>query len=237
MLIVNGGLPRSGTVLVGLIIQELLTYHKVNFTSLNLHGDQLKNFIDNFDTHPSNRYKNYLIHTHTWSDSFVKNHGIIFWNHRHPLDALASIMKLHDKNFQDSLKFIIASINDGKFMENKSRILIPYEFLARHNQVYISVIASTIGLPVGFETCEAIAKSCSSETVKTKMNLLGSEQYVDKRVLNNTNRTMVEDTKTFINDRHIQSGKYMRFKDELDELQITTATEALKPFIDKYGYN
>lgn len=236
MLIVNGGLPRSGTVLVGLILQEVFAHHKLDFLSVNLHGDSLRSFVENYGSSPRSQYVNYLIHTHTWSDYFSHNNGIVFWNHRHPLDALVSIMELHDKTYEEGLKFMIASINDGKFMEDRPRFSIPYELLTQHQEAYVNCIANLIGLPMHAKMCSSISDALSLAKVKNKVSQISSTEYIDKRYIKNSKRTMIEDSKTFLNDRHIQNGKYMRYKSELDEHQIVLATKALQPFLDKYGY-
>ncbi len=52
----------------------------------------------------------------------------------------------------------------------------------------------------------------------------------------NTNRVLVEDPRTLINDRHIQSGASGRWRQELSEAERNAANERFAGLIQRYGY-
>ena len=237
MLFINGGMPRSGTVLVGLILRKIFEAEKLSFTSLNLHGNALDAFLENYASSRSFELQNYIVHTHTWSTKFFDNPNKfhIFWNYREPRDVVVSVMRLHDMPFNESLRFVIGSINDGGLMLNKQRVLVPYELLASFNVAYIQMISNIVGCPLNPSECETIARSVSVEAVEKKVSrvVAGAEGV---REVKNRRRILLEDSETFLNDRHVQSGSYKRYINELSAQQAAEATKALLPFLNKYGY-
>ncbi len=53
----------------------------------------------------------------------------------------------------------------------------------------------------------------------------------------NRHRVLVEDVRTLINDRHIQSGASGRWRGELTEDQQKTINERFAPLLQRYGYD
>ena len=69
MIILNAGVPRSGTVLVNAILRQILDTNEVSFALLNPHGPELPELIHELQTSSMDRYKVTLIHTHSWTQT------------------------------------------------------------------------------------------------------------------------------------------------------------------------
>jgi len=101
MLIVNGGYPRSGTVLVGAIVCEILRLQGRGWERYNpQERKELPDFEKRVRTWPDDGPA-LLIHTHLANADVlralaVRQDAVVFWNHRDPRDVLVSLCKLHD---------------------------------------------------------------------------------------------------------------------------------------------
>ncbi len=116
MLIINGGLPRSGTVLTGRIISEVLRHYSCQVENINLDSvNRVAKFVKRAVHSGIANYKNIVLHTHSWADgefneALSLGNTKIFWNYRDPRDILVSLMKLHDLSYDDASKLVVKHI-------------------------------------------------------------------------------------------------------------------------------
>jgi hypothetical protein len=214
MLIINGGLPRSGTVLTGRIISEVLRHNSCQVENINLDSvNRVAKFVKRAVHSGIANYKNIVLHTHSWADgefneALSLGNTKIFWNYRDPRDILVSLMKLHD---------------------------LSYEVYNNAPEALVSTIAGHLQVPVDLSTVSTIVSETSKENASQIMHDVASTKRTVK-TLRNSARTLKEDAKTFINDRHIQSGIAGRFRQELSDEEIKVFSEKVAPFLKRFGY-
>ena len=236
MLILNLGVPRSGTILVFNIFREILVRQNVQFKQLNTNLADTDAFLKKFD------YKQHvLLHSHSMRPEVqkalqkVKTFG--FFNFRDPRDVLVSLMKLHEHDFEKTLDFTTRSFSYFLIaVKFRQRVMfIPYEQLIAAPDVYIFQLAHRLGIFLNFNTVHDIQVATSLEVHKKIMADVQSEQVEVRRVMG-AGRPVIESTTHFINDRHVQSAKIGRWRDELSESQQAIANERFGKLLTMLGY-
>lgn len=120
-------------------------------------------------------------------------------------------------------------------MFHRQRFVLPYEVYNNAPEALVSSIAGHLQVPVDLSTVSTIVSETSIENASQIMHDVASTKRTVK-TLRNSARTLKEDAKTFINDRHIQSGIAGRFWQELSDEEIEVFSEKVAPFLKRFGY-
>lgn len=242
MIILNAGVPRSGTVLVNSIIRELLRAAATGVVQTNPHGADLIKLVRHLQDTGQERYRTTLVHTHSWGPEVARRlagsgHLAAFVNYRDPRDICVSLMKLHENDLETTLQILLQSWEMMEACLNDiPAMVIPYELLASHRPALIFQIAQHLGLRPGMIEVARVMAATDIAQHRKVMERVQTGDIAGLQYRRNRNRTLAEDPATLINDRHIQSGAFGRWKTELDPDQQALANERLRPILLRYGY-
>lgn len=239
MILINGGLPRSGTVLVGAILRELCLADGRTVETLNpserRHMAELAARIGYHDGDVL------LVHTHL-SDAGVhaalaaRGDAVVFWSHRDPRDCLVSLMRLHEMDIEDALHAmeVYLAARDGIISACEVEVLT-YEGIVGDPVALVVRLAMRSGLPCDRVLAGRIAAATSPEAHAAVMRGLTADAP-GVRSIRTLRRTILEDSQSLVNDRHIQSGRSGRWHRELSVEDAAHATARLAPWLDRLGY-
>lgn len=242
MIVLNAGVPRSGTVLVNAVLRQILGASKIPVTQVNPHGPELPELVRSLQHSAMDRYRVTLIHTHSWDANtarMLKGSPFVtgFLNYRDPRDVCVSLMRLHDHDFDTAARLVLAafSIFEATAMDS-DLMVIPYELLVADRPGHIFQIARRLGLWPRLDAVQRIDEATSVDRHRAIMEKVKSGEMDGLAHRQNTNRVLVEDPRTLINDRHIQSGATGRWRQELSEADRNAANERFAGLIQRYGY-
>ncbi len=239
MIILNAGVPRSGTVLVNAIVRQLCCQNGVATLQANPHGRELPALIRRLRRTGIDRHKAVLVHTHSWdaetSRLMVDQPNVTaFLNFRDPRDVSVSLIRLHETTFDTTLKAV-----EGYFAVLEAMALdldpmvVPYELLVDAKPAHIFQIARRLGF---WPTLQQVAAVDEATSLDHHRKVMEDVQAGNMDGLNR-HRVLVEDVRTLINDHHIQSGASGRWRGELTEDQQKTINERFAPLLQRYGYD
>lgn len=241
MFIVHGGLPRSGTVLVGTIIRALLFRNGLGFTRLGPQERRdLPRYADLIGTRAPMPAT--LSHTHLIDRACIaalagRTDATVFWNYREPRDVLVSLMRLHALDFGHALRSVEVFLRSEREIAKAGLgIRIRYEDLVADPAGHVRIIAETTGLPAAPDIVDQIAAETAPERHKAIMQGLRDGLVPNQRTLPTLHRPLREDPDTLINEHHIQSGAPGRWRQELTPEQQDRAGTHLGRWIEVLGY-
>ena len=151
MIVLNAGVPRSGTVLVNAILRRIFELNGIRTAQANPHDEELPRLIRTLQRTAQDRYKTVLVHTHSWdTDSAGLLHGSPFVtgfiNYRDPRDVCVSLMRLHEHDFDTAARLTLGSFQIFDAMAREADLMIlPYERLVADKPGYIFQIAQRLG--------------------------------------------------------------------------------------------
>ncbi|MEM7090610.1 MAG: hypothetical protein AAF496_13675, partial [Pseudomonadota bacterium] len=224
------------------IIRQLLGRRGIGVAQANPHGAELPKLIRRLQDCGEDRFKAVLIHTHSWDDETADLFGRTpftagFANFRDPRDVAVSLRKLHELPFENALE---ATTQYFKLFHRTALgmdvLVIPYEQLAAAKQSYIFQIGRRLGFWPKFDELAEIDQETSVDRHKAVMEQVKDGKLDTLQSRQNRHRKLVEDSKTLINDRHIQSGASGRWRTELTEDEQAAANEKFAAIIQRYGY-
>ncbi|MEM9059658.1 MAG: sulfotransferase domain-containing protein [Pseudomonadota bacterium] len=242
MLIINGGLPRSGTVLVGNLARLMVERRGLRWDRYNPQERRhLPEFLQVVRTYPAEPAL--IVHTHLIDDAILRaasdrTDARVIWNIRDPRDCLVSLMRLHDLNLNRALHAMgIYLAHAALVWDSDSKVLkIRYEDLRKDTGSLITAIAIALGFAL--EPGEAVQLQAATSMDRHRSVMKGLSETSEQVVTHVTKtRQMREDEVTLINDRHIQSGASGRWKEELAAPEQKRVNEALRPWLDRFGYS
>lgn len=242
MIILNAGVPRSGTVLVNAIVRELLRDIARGIFQYNPLGAELVRVVRILQETGQHLHRTCLIHTHTWGPEIAQRlsgetHMRAIVNYRDPRDVCVSLMKLHENELDLTMQAVEQYFG---FMDSCARdtgaLVMPYELLATYPQAAIFQIARHLGLWPGLDRVEAIAEATSIDKHRAVMEQVQAGERENLTQRRNRKRMLVEDKETLITDRHIQSGEAGRWRTELTEEQQKATSERFAAILRRYGY-
>ena len=242
MIVFNAGVPRSGTVLVNAILRQIFEINGLRVAQANPHGEALPRFIQTLQRTAQDRYKIILVHTHSWDNEtagMLRGSPFVtgFMNYRDPRDVCVSLMRLHDHDFDTAAKMTLASFGVFNATADQANFMIlPYERLMADKPGHIFQIAQRLGFWLGQDEVERIVEATSVERHKAVMEQVRSGEMDGLARRKNTNRILVEDPKTLINDRHIQSGVPGRWRLELSETDQVAMNKRFSELLKRFGY-
>ncbi|MEM0990294.1 MAG: sulfotransferase domain-containing protein [Pseudomonadota bacterium] len=238
LILINGGIPRSGTVLVGRILTALCQANRLGVARLNISEPR--------ETPALARYirehqgpEVLLVHVHVTSDEVMaalaaRDDTRIFWNVRDPRDAMVSLKQLHDLELDRAIWAMDKFLEFAEAASSQATIL-KYEAMVGDPPGFVRFLAERTGLSCSPSQVDDIVQQTSPEAHRKIMERLrpGAE---GSRTLETMTRTLIEDEATLINDRHIQSGAAGRWKAELTPEEQTRVTEAMWRWVDRLDY-
>lgn len=242
MIIFNAGVPRSGTVLVNAILRQIFEANGIRIAQANPHGEALPRLIRTLQRTAQDRYKTVLVHTHSWdgeTDAMLRGSPFVtgFVNYRDPRDVCVSLMRLHDHDFDTAARMTLGAFQTFDTMAHQTDLMIlPYERLIADKPGHIFQIAQRLGFWLGQDQVDRIDDATSVDRHKAVMEKVQAGTIDGLARRQNTNRVLVEDPKTLINDRHIQSGASGRWRQELSEADQNAANERFADLLKRYGF-
>ncbi len=242
MLILNAGVPRSGTVLVNAMIRTLLRQAGTGVVQANPHGRELPGAVAEIKRTGHYRHRPVLVHSHSWdrdTQAMLSGdpHVVALANYRDPRDVCVSLMKLHDLEFEDTMTAVQSYfIAFEAVVRSLGAMVVPYELLVTSQEAYCFQIARYLGLWPTFDQIDEVVAATSVDNHRKVMEDVQSGQVTHLVERQNRNRTLREDQQTLINDRHIQSGASGRWRGELTPDQQEAANEKFAAIIERYGF-
>lgn len=233
MLYLIGGMPRAATTWVFNVADLILKNREIYCRKVNANSpDELDTAIAGYDSQES-----LLVHFHDISDSVRRvagqRHVRVAYSYRDPRDIVCSQMKLHDVSFEQAVGMTSLACNYLlEALKLPGKMLIPYYSATRHQEAVVYALAFHLGHMIGQSEVETICRETSVEKFKGIMEQLDKGGEDTKSVLAGQRRFRY-DPETLINDRHIQSGKTGRWKEELTEEQQRMLEEIFGKFVKK----
>lgn len=241
MIIVNGGVPRSGTVFVNAVIRFLLNDR---VTQWNAHERELTTCLRDIRRGPGQTAApTALIHTHSWNQDaaalLVDQPDVTgFLNYRDPRDVCVSLMRLHDLDVAEATGYVLSAYSAfERAAADTGWMLIRYEQLVEEPAIVVDAIATELGVSITSELIEECIEHTSIERHRRHMQRVANGELSEIVERPNSRRRLREDPTTLINDRHIQSGAVGRWRDELTDAARTFVSQRLEPIIAGRGYS
>lgn len=233
MIIGNLGVPRSATILVLSMLRAILTLRNIPFAAENVHGDSIDAAINRYY---AGEYegKHLIIHAHmvtpTLLQEIAKPENAVFFNVRDPRDVVVSLQKLHDFSLDvaiDQVQGYFAVLRSLQGIQNVR--ILPYDQIIGYRKKCIIYIAERLGLSLTEEEVDNVYNDTTQEKHAQIMSQVNKNE-IDVISRQNSRRVLKESKEFFITDRHIQSGKQGRFREELTPEQQQQVEEALQPY-------
>jgi len=234
-LVLNLGVPRSGTTFVFNALRELWTARGVKFRSINANYAETAAFLRGYDLKD-----NVLLHAHNVlpevEQVLERPEVRAFFNYRDPRDVVVSLMKLHDYSFEKCLRLAEIAFAQYRVARRFASVtFIAYASVVREPAKVIEELADRMGIPAGPAEIGRVSAATSLEAHRSVMQAVNAQQ-VRVQVRANPQRVLKESAVHFINDRHIQSGAEGRWRRELSAEQQEIARARFGPLLVELGY-
>ncbi len=242
MIVLNAGVPRSGTVLVNAIIRELYKLAGREIRLANPLQSELPELIADLQRTGADETEIVLIHTHTWDAETARllrgsRHVTGTINFRDPRDVCVSLMRLHDHEVEQAAQTVEAYFDFvSATVACVNLMVIPYELLAAEKRAHIFQIAGRLRIWPSMRVIERVDSVTSIERHKRIMEKVRAGDVPGLAIRQNSKRQMSEDTESLINDRHIQSGASGRWRNELPPDVQKALTARFAPILKRFGY-
>ena len=146
-------------------------------------------------------------------------------------------MRLHDHDFETAARLVISAFDTFEATVNDCRpMVIPYELLAADRKSHIFQISRHLGFWPSLDAVTRIDAATSVDRHRAVMEKVQTRAIEGLTHRRNTNRILVEDSNTLINDRHIQSGAVGRWRQELSAEDQNEANDRFADLVRRYGY-
>ena len=234
MLILNGGIPRSGTTWVNHVVRQCLGLVKAEYDLVNTNSvGEVNNFISGYKISPG---KHTIMHYHDVTPALIsfaqenKNNVRSFFNYRDPRDVVCSQMKMRNIPFEKAKEMTgVAYLNINSVVKISGTMFIPYTHLVASPETLIFQIAVKLGSLPSLADIKTICANTSFDSHKKQMEK-SSDQKNDGR------KVVVGKGDSMFGKNHLQSGETGRWKTELSSEQKETANRYFADIIDKLGF-
>jgi hypothetical protein len=242
MIILNSGIPRSGTVWAFNVFRAVWQSAGVEFRTEHWNCES-----DMHERLPRiSPAEHVLIHTHDFTpglDALARRPGVrSFFNYRDPRDVVVSQMQLHDIPFEIAAQmttFAYKSLTCA--LAVPGIMFLPYDHIIDHAPALIFQMAAKIDILLNFRMVNQIAESTSSGQHQRTMNRLNrqtpSTGSAEIGSLNTGARDIRYCKASLVTDRHIQSGRTGRWRDELTPDQQQHVCAIFAPIIKSLGFD
>jgi len=240
MIVLNSGIPRSGTVLVNAIVRKVLEGHG-EVESLNPPASPGEMLREVMGRGHADRFV--IFHCHQWTEEDTRRvqalgrEVVSFCNFRDPRDCCVSLMRLHDHPLDLSMANMRHYVQfHRQTLAATGGMAIRYEDLVVDTPAYVQRIAGALGgeLEAGrvAEICAATSQSAHAKIAQAVAE--GKGEGI--KTIRNSRRTLREDSNTHLVDRHIQSGQSGRWRQELSDEDQVRLREGLADEVRALGY-
>ena len=241
MLIINGGVPRSGTVLVGNLIRLMLERRGISWMRYN---PQERRHLPEFlrVVKAGVLRKALIVHTHLIDEPILqaleaREDAVLLWNHRDPRDALVSLMKLHDLQISHAVMAMKVYFEAAELATaSESCLELRYSDLTNDLTGQIERVADKLAVQSEPDEMTDLVAATSLEAHGKIVSDLNANNIPDAVSHQTRHRDMREDPRTLLNDRHIQSGRTGRWRDELTLSEQQQVQSELDKWIERFGY-
>ncbi len=228
MIVLNMGIPRSGTVWAFNVLRLIFDEHEVPFTPANANSpEEIDAALAAHASAGTDAAEHLIAHFHDITPAVERAAGLAdnhaFFNYRDPRDVVCSQMRLHDADFDIACEMTANAFRlFDKVLAMPRVMLLPYPHVVDHPAALIYQMGLSMGFLMDLGTVERIAAATSRDKHKKVMEAVPQgEGASDEKVLKSFSgkRWVTMDRTHLINDRHIQSGATGRWRDELTPAQ------------------
>lgn len=235
------GIPRSGTTWAFNVLRNIYSARGQKYETMNPQG--IRETDEALHSVPES--SNIIIHFHDVTQKVIEcareQNCVAFFNFRDPRDVVVSLMHLHDATFSEAVRMTTSAFNS---MQSASRIpnlmLIPYEHIGVHAEALIFQMGLRLGqyLPPAIVS-EIADRNNITKHLKIMEQVSSDDEHSGARVKSifSGRRNVQYDTETLITDRHIQSGKSGRWRDELDDQEQEHLNLAFTAIVEQLGFD
>lgn len=240
MLILNMGIPRSGTTWAYNVFRHILDNSGLPYDTSNPHGATA---VD-AELASASPDRTTILHLHDVTENVVRRACspgcAAFFNIRDPRDVVVSQMHLHDANFKEAVQMTLgAFVSLQRASAIPGLMLIPYDHIKNHAEALIYQMALRVGHFVALQKAADIEEDTSIGKHHAKMNQVIQQQEQPESGIKSifTGRRHVKcDEKSLITDRHIQSGETGRWKEELGPDQQEELNRVFANILQQIGF-
>ncbi len=242
MIILNFGIPRSGTVWAFNVFRKIWERQSVPFRT------DSPNSVPAVDASVAalDLSENVIIHGHDVTPALVQlaGHPDVrpFFNYRDPRDVVVSQIRLHDVSLENAIEMTAAAYRSlTQAICLPGIMVIPFAHIAEHAEPLIFQMATRLGVLLKLSDVKAIAEETSAKQHKKIMqHVVGGESPEEAGSIataHTRSRSIRYDEQHLITDRHIQSGKTGRWRDELDPVQQQEVQRRFAQLVDVLGFD
>lgn len=235
------GIPRSGTTWAFNVLRNIYSAKGQEYETINPQGERETDAA----LHSAPKAGNVIIHFHDVTQNVIeyarRENCAAFFNIRDPRDVVVSLMRLHDANFSEAVRMTSSAFRS---LQSASRIpnlmVIPYEHIGIHAEALIFQMGLRLGQYLSPATVSAITdRNSITQHRKIMEQVSSNDEQSGARVKSifSGRRNVHYDTGTLITDRHIQSGKSGRWKDELESKEQDHLNHAFAEIINQLGFD
>lgn len=245
MIVLNAGMPRSGTVLVNSIIRNLFSQSGIHHRSVNLNADQIAPHMRKYMARGLHRWRVLIIHMHGWNDEVAQAVAearpfvTAITHRRDPRDICVSLRRLHEDPLDTLLPYLngLTQSHLAMIRDMPDALLLRYEDDVPDADALVRKVAAHLHLPVTDAQVTKITNATSMTAHRKVMEAVSDGTAEDVREIPNRHRTLREDPTNHIVDRHIQSGETGRWRNELTTTEQKRVQTALAGAIRSLGYS
>ena len=229
--------------MVNAIIRGLFAANKISVAQANPHGAELPRLLCHLIDTGQAHHKTVLLHTHSWTAECARilagfPHCVAFANYRDPRDVCVSLMRLHDHDLEVASRMTVEAFDIfTACVRDIQPMVLPYHHLVADPPGHIYQIGRHLRFWPSQAQVAQIAQDTSKDRHRAVMEQVQAGTMDGLARRQNTNRVLVEDPRTLINDRHIQSGQSGRWRAELSADQKEVANERFRGILTRYGFS
>jgi len=240
MLILNMGIPRSGSTWAFNVFRRILEFKNLSYETSNPLNASAVN--EEIASNAQDHIK--ILHFHDVTENVITRarspECAAFFNIRDPRDVVVSLMQLHDAEFREAMTMAASAFMS---LQLASRIpglmLIPYDHIVDHPEALIFQMALKIGHYIAPQAAADIAEQTSIGKHQARMDYVTQNHDQPEAGIQSAfsgRRHVKFDETSLITDRHIQSGKTGRWKEELSLDHQEELNKTFSNILRQLGY-
>lgn len=232
------GIPRSATTWAFNVCRHLYDLQGKQYRVYNP-GDDLETeeLVATLDLR-----EDCIIHGHDLTPSLCElaklDHVRPFFNYRNPCDVVVSQIHLHDIDLDMAMEI---TANAYTYLQTAMTLpgimLIPYEHVVAYPEAIIYQMATKLSIFLPLNQATEIAEATSFEKHKKVMDEVNREGAENVGTMYTSSRKIRFSETHLINDRHIQSGKNGRWREELTRSEQERVLARFAPLMTALGFD
>jgi len=242
MIILNFGIPRSGTVWAFNVFRKIWDGRQVAYRTASPNSiAQVDECVASLDLR-----ENVIVHGHDLTPAVLQlaAHPDVrpFFNYRDPRDVVVSQIRLHDVQLESAIQMTAAAYRHlTEALCLPGITVIPFTHIAEHAEPLIFQMATRLGILLKLSDVKAIAEQTSAKHHRRIMENVTAGGAGDASgsiaTAHLASRSIRYDQNHLITDRHIQSGKNGRWREELDADQQAEVQKRFTQLVDVLGFD